>query len=70
MLLPYGKGLGHLCNLDALCHNYVFMEPVAVAQWVGHQTGDQEVASLIPAGSSNVLSWRFSLVIFSLPLTD
>ena len=35
--------------------NYMFIEAVSVAQSDARLTGDQEVASSIPAGSGNIL---------------
>ena len=43
-------------------------ELASEAQSDEHQTGDQEVAGLIPAGSRNILLWKFSMVILSLQL--
>ena len=36
-----------------------------VAQLDVHPAGDQEVTGSIPAGSSNILSWRFDHEVFS-----
>ena len=35
-----------------------------MAQLDAHLIGDQEVASLTPAGSSNILSWRLIIKYF------
>ena len=40
----------------------------SVAQLDKHLTTDQENRGLIPAGLGNIISWRFSMIIFSFQL--
>ena len=55
----------HFCGFDIYRNNsFIVLVSLMGRPWWLSQTGDQEVAGLIPDGIGNVLSWRLIMKYF------
>ena len=70
MLLSIFSYKNKVCEDIAIVFFFLFLPMKAlVAPSDAHLTGDQEIAGLIPAGSVNILLWRFIRKYFLQPFT-